>query len=477
MPSLPDAWQLANGKISVPAELRTAEWAMLPQWLRERAFYMSAVARAEILDEFRGEVEAIARGGTSIPEAEKRLGAFLEKSGYQPLPGQEGTIKDLRAWRRMRTALRTNVELLQGWGQKQRGMTRAAMMAFPAWDLVRIMPRSMPRDWAARWNLSGGKLYGGRRIAMKDSMVWLELSSFADGLGVDYPPFAWGSGMGWKAVPYAEAQALGVIPEGWTPPPRVPADSPNASFQCQPKITSKALRKELARRLQGLAEWHADTLVFTDPNGSRPFTAERLADVWSRPLPDIFADLPGAGQMQREAFLDFVADSSRFHNDPAAGEMKQGRLNWWEDFQRVLARLLPSGRERGGLWRGLTWNTNEQFSGFMAALRRDGYAAREESPAESWAASEQGANKYLAQGKYQVLLRLPAGHSAGRDIAPLVRAFKAALLAREVPAGKLAVTDDEVILPSGAGLRGKRIGPLQETRSGKLIEIELEESP
>lgn len=82
---------------------------MLPQWLRERAFYMAGV---------------------------------------------------------------THAELLQGWGQKERGLTRGAVMAFPAWELIRIMPRSVPRDWLARFTLSGGVMRNGRMIAMKDSAVW-----------------------------------------------------------------------------------------------------------------------------------------------------------------------------------------------------------------------------------------------------------------------------------------------------------------
>lgn len=475
--TLTDARQLADGKTSIPAELRTAEWARVPQWLRERSFYMAGVAHAETLDEFRGEVAAIANGASSIPEAERRLAEYLKTSGYQPLPGQEGTIKDLRSWRRMRVALRTNVELLQGWGQKNRGLQRGALMAFPAWELIRIMPRKNPRDnpaWDVRFNLSGGEPSGGRMIAMKDSKVWAELGNFADGLGVDYPPFAWGSGMGWKPVSFTEARDLGVIPAGWRPPPRQPISSPNENLQSTPKITARPIREELQKRMKGLAEWQGDKLVFTDPNGTRPVTHEVLAKLWKSELPAAFADLPGKGQTQREAFLQWVAEHGFYWNE--GGETTRlGRTNVWEDFQRVLKRLLPTGREQQGLFRALTWNNNEKFSTFLADVRRDGYSARPETPAESWTASMQSARKYLGSERYSVLLRLPEGHAAGRDIAPLVRAFQDELKRREVPQGKLAATDDEIILPSWAGLRVRAIGAVQDTRTGKSVEIILEE--
>lgn len=94
--------------------------------------------------------------------------------------------------------------------------------------------------------------------------------------------------MGWKAIGFREAKELGVIPEGWTPPPRQPATSPYAGLETTPKISGRALREELARRMKGMAEWQGDKFVFTDPNGSRPMAPEKLVEVWSRGLPKRF---------------------------------------------------------------------------------------------------------------------------------------------------------------------------------------------
>ena len=174
-PTLSDARKLLDGKISVPSELRTAEWARVPQWIRERAFYMAGVSRTEILDTFYNAAGRIANGESSMAEERKRIQQYLAATNYQPLPGQEGTIKDLRTVRRIHTALRTNVSLLQGWAQKERGLR--AIIAVPAWELVRFENRQAPRVWAERFHAVGGDLVDGLIMALKDSEVWRALGS------------------------------------------------------------------------------------------------------------------------------------------------------------------------------------------------------------------------------------------------------------------------------------------------------------
>ncbi|MGC4068420.1 MAG: hypothetical protein QM784_27995 [Polyangiaceae bacterium] len=106
----------------------------------------------------------------------------------------------------------TQLSLMEGWAQKQRGEERAE--AFPAWELVRMEPRKHPRGtnysmgWIARWHQAGGRLRpGARLIAPKGDALWAALGSsteFSDALDVDHPPFAFGSGMGWREITAAE---------------------------------------------------------------------------------------------------------------------------------------------------------------------------------------------------------------------------------------------------------------------------------
>lgn len=458
-----DTRRLLDGKTSIPSELRTAEWAMVPQWERERAFYMAGVFQAEILDAFRAEVAAIAQGETSIPQAERRLGEMLAEIGYAPLPGQEGTIKDLRTWRRMRVALRTNVELLQGWALKEEGMTRGAMMAFPAWELIRRFKVKAPRDnpaWDARFVIAGGEIRGGRMIAMKDSLVWQELGNFEDGLGVDYPPFAWGSGMRWKAVGFREAKALGVIPEGWQPPPRRPVSSPNENLQMTPQVSEPALREAMEKRFKGMAEWHGDTLVFTDPNGTRPMTGEKLVEIWEKGMPPAFEDLPGKGLGQMDSALRWLGDHEEFRD--ANG------TNAWDDLLRLAGRIISRPVER--LWRGMAMST-EKLDEFLRDAGKT-YTTRASFPLESWTDSAGAAATYARTGGkgWSVILEVNNPRHAA-DFSALARAF--AKQAKKQPTPPLVMEREWVYAT------GRKFKVVKQTKHAatRTVHLKLEEMP
>lgn len=470
--AITDAWARLGGKVSVPSEMRTAEWARVPQWIRERSFWMAGVTRAEVLDEFRREAAAIVAGETSEEQSLKKLQQYLAATGYTPEPGQEGTIKDLRTSRRILTTLRTNRLLLQGWGQVERGTRPGPMRAFPGWELVRISARRVPRDWPDRFVLAGGRvLEDGRMIALKTDQVWEALGTeFEDSIGVHYPPFWWGSGSGLRGVPRREMMEMGLL-DGWTPPPPMPVSSPNEALEMTPEITTPDVREALANHLQGLAEWKGETLVFTDPNGTRRYTGEELAEVWQRPMPESFQDLPGGGQMQREVFMDWAADSDRFVSDPAAGPYRLGRTDRWEDLRRVIARLAPNGAEMQPLTRTLSFSEESQWDDFVSAVNRDGYALGEDRPAEAW--SSGGALELpLADNAWKVQLELRGGHSMGRDISALLRTF-GEQIARRAAAANRPVSLGDIILPSWARFR---VSKIHQARWTRMVLIELEEA-
>ena len=58
-------------------------------------------------------------------------------------------------------------------------------------------------------------------IALKGDPIWGELGSydnFDDALGVDHPPFAFNSGMGWRELAASKVTRLGITgPDGETP--------------------------------------------------------------------------------------------------------------------------------------------------------------------------------------------------------------------------------------------------------------------
>jgi hypothetical protein len=339
-----------EGSISIPSEMRSAEWARVQQWTRERAFYMAGVSKVEILQEMRELTRQSAAGEEGEFALRKRWEAYLDGIDYKPEPGQEGTIKDLRSLRRFNVALRTNRALMNGWALRENGNRPGPMQAQPAWELVRFQEAKVPRDWIDRFERAGGTLYEGRLIAPKTSPVWEQLGSadlFDDALGVDHPPFAWGSGMNWKAVGSREAMRLGVMTAAEIRAQRESADrpvavsSPSESLQATPAITDEDLRTQLADEMQGLAEWSEEeptVLVFTDPNGSRPTTPEQLETLWAQTMPETLHRDGDEGLFQRQSVLEFAADPQKFALKPARDQ--------WDDLARAVARVAGPDRKR-----------------------------------------------------------------------------------------------------------------------------------
>ena len=101
--------------------------------------------------------------------------------------------------------------------------TEGVLHQTPAWELARVTGRHAARkDWPERWAAAGsacgfeGALQN-RFVALKDSPIWQALGDgaggFRDTLGNPYPPFAYGSGMGWIGVARAECVRLGLMGE------------------------------------------------------------------------------------------------------------------------------------------------------------------------------------------------------------------------------------------------------------------------
>lgn len=350
MPTAIQPLERLEGSISIPSEMRSGEWARVDQWTRERAFYMAGVSKVEILQEMREITRQSAAGEEGEFALRKRWEAYLDGIDYKPEPGQEGTIKDLRSLRRFNVALRTNRALMNGWALRENGNRPGPMQAQPCWEMVRFQEAKVPRDWIDRFTRAGGTLYQDRLIAPKTSPVWEQLGSadlFDDALGVDHPPFAWGSGMNWKAIGSREAMRLGVMTAAEIRAQRESADrpvavsSPSESLQATPAIADEDLRTQLADEMRGLAEWSESdptVLVFTDPNGSRLTTPEQLETLWAQPMPEPLHTDGDEGLFQRQSVLEFA-------EDPQAFALKPER-DRWDDLARAVARVAGPDRKR-----------------------------------------------------------------------------------------------------------------------------------
>ena len=112
-----------------------------------------------------------------------------------------------------------------------RDTDQAVVDEYPAWELLRVYPREVPRgfrkgpkgvliaepdqDWPSRWVAAGGELVDGRMIALKNDDVWQNLGDgvggYDDTLGNAFPPFAFNSGFDVQNVGRAECISLGLL--------------------------------------------------------------------------------------------------------------------------------------------------------------------------------------------------------------------------------------------------------------------------
>ncbi len=214
------ALQLAADRGLLPTALGTAEIRELGASILDRSFWSARTTHAKYLKDLKGLVERYTKGeGYNNDLAQLRIEArrLLVSYGYTPEKGFPGdaelgvpeampaSLQDLSSERRLNLIFDTQTKLMRGLGQKIRGMDR--METAPAWELVRIEDRRVPREWLERFAIASDNVdhvgvydLPGRMVARKDSPVWAALGSsalFEDALDVDHSPFAFGSGMGW----------------------------------------------------------------------------------------------------------------------------------------------------------------------------------------------------------------------------------------------------------------------------------------
>lgn len=209
-------------KALVASGLDTRGWSTVQAGLRDRAFLSSQVTEAKILHAMRQNVAELVGGGKSPSEVRRDLRAYLGSIGYDPdkdlKPGEQsrrGTIKDLTTKARLDVMMKTNADQAKGYASHLRATTTGAILAFPAYELVRVERRKLPRDWGARWAAAAQKVgwegvaRSGAMIALKTSPIWAALSRF----GNPFPPFDFNSGMGVKDVKKSVCREIGLLGE------------------------------------------------------------------------------------------------------------------------------------------------------------------------------------------------------------------------------------------------------------------------
>ena len=185
-----------------------------------RSVFSARMESARYLALVRETCAQYADGEINQAKAMELLMGELGQMGHSPLDG--GGLSNPASIRRLKLITDTQRQMAASVA-RMNTQTEGVLHQYPAWELTRVSGRNMPRaDWAARWAAAGtscafeGALQG-RFIALKDSPIWQALGDgeggYRDTLMNPFPPFAYGSGMGWVAVDRAECIALGLIDE------------------------------------------------------------------------------------------------------------------------------------------------------------------------------------------------------------------------------------------------------------------------
>lgn len=214
----------------LPTTLSSEELMALDAAVRERAMFSARTANAWYLQQIKDKIDNIVGPvtsggkpwtGVNAGSARAQLKDALRSIGYQPAPGDRGTIKDLASDQRLNLIVGTQTDMAHGFAQRAQSMTGPALEMWPAFELYRAEQRNEPRDWPQRWQEAGGEFFPGddadypegRMVALKTDGIWEDISAF----GLPYPPFDFNSGMDIRQVSREECVELGLIDEDWEP--------------------------------------------------------------------------------------------------------------------------------------------------------------------------------------------------------------------------------------------------------------------
>lgn len=201
--------------------------------------FSARTTSGKYLDMVKKRLAEVASRQVTPQRAEEMLRRTLQDLGYRPEtgfpdartgavpPATPGDIRDLSSSRRIQLILDTNVKQARSLGQIAASEDPMQLMMHPAWKLTRTGARKKPRgDWKKRWAEAGARCgWKGaakkQMVALKTSPIWQAIADgsggFRDTLGSPYPPFAFGSGLGWVNVGRSEWKRICAsegIPDG-----------------------------------------------------------------------------------------------------------------------------------------------------------------------------------------------------------------------------------------------------------------------
>lgn len=253
-PAVTEALKQWRSREIFPTEFTSAELRGFSRELMERSVVSACTTNAEYVQEIQNIVDAVLSGEMNLATGRMHLMRKLAQLGYnvekgfpQDMadvpPAEAGSIRDLSSETRIDLVIETNLRMAANYGRMVSGNSKYALYAYPAWQLVRIYVREIPRGseeshsvgWQRRWEDAARAVAGegvanydaqastgqgaAPLVALKTSPIWAALGDgaggYTDTLRNPYPPFAFRSGMGWREVSRNEWERIagGAAPE------------------------------------------------------------------------------------------------------------------------------------------------------------------------------------------------------------------------------------------------------------------------
>ena len=394
-------------KQNIATDLASRQMQELHWQIRERAFWSATVDNAKIVADLHDVCNAVVSERISVSDARLEIAKSLNRNGYKPSDGTQGTIRDLSSFRRQDLIIQTNVEMARGYAHYAEA--QEDLHIYPCQELIRERKSRFPRNWENRWLAAGGKLYGGRMVAEINSPIWRRISRF----NLPYPPFDFNSGMGLMPVGIEEALKLGVIPNNYVPAP-VEIPSINEALEANLPIAD-ALKKTISQKMKGFAKWNGDKLLFADPNGTKPYSETEIVEVLKNPLPDNFYADGKSPYHQRDALIEWTNNSNYIKHHTTSDKAYH--------FGRLLKRIKPMNSDTP-VYRGMSWNLHnpkqkEAFDSFMAQVENGYY---ERATFESYSKSLKVAEDFGERRVAKVVITVKK-HKTARDISYAVKEY------------------------------------------------------
>ncbi len=198
-----------------PSAKKTAEWGLLHLAVRDKAFFSAGVDNAKILGAMKTKISEALNMSKRDPQKAfmsrdlfvREMKKFLGDQGYA-VDGE--TLRDISSNKRLSLIYDFNKTQAHEYARFMQGQEPDLLNAFPAQELYRAEDRENRRDWESRWRAAGGRIFGGRMVALKTDSVWVKISRF----GMPFPPYDFNSGMDVRDVSRKLAEQIGFVSPG-----------------------------------------------------------------------------------------------------------------------------------------------------------------------------------------------------------------------------------------------------------------------